>query len=124
MRKWTQITGGLALATAVALALPAQSQDAANQTQDTQALVEEMVEHGEQLFFEGKIGVGCAACHGDDARGLIGQDIRGKSIAEIIAAANSVEDMQNADIDKFTEDEFVAIHHYLAKLATMPAAEN
>ena len=120
MQKWILSLGGLALVSGSLMALPARSQEAGFQTQDTQALVAEMVEHGEQLFFEGKIGVGCAACHGDDAKGLIGQDIRGKSVAEIIGAANSVEDMQNAEIDTFTEDEFVAIHAYPAMLASLP----
>jgi mono/diheme cytochrome c family protein len=120
MQKWMHIGGCLALVCGALIALPAQAQEAGFQTQDTQALLEEMIEHGEALFFEGKIGVGCAACHGDDAKGLIGQDIRGKSIAEIMAASSAVEDMQMAEIDTFTDAEFAAIHEYLAMLASMP----
>lgn len=120
MHKWIHVTGCLALVCGALAAQPALSQEPGKQTQDTQALLEEMIEHGEALFFEGKIGVGCAACHGEDAKGLIGQDIRGKSIAEIMGAANAVEDMQNAEIDTFTDEEFAAIHAYLAMLASLP----
>lgn len=119
MHKWMQITGCLALVCGALAALPARSQEPGKETQDTQALLEEMIEHGEALFFEGKIGVGCAACHGEDAKGLIGQDIRGKSIAEIMGAANAVEDMMNAQINTFTDEEFAAIHAYLSKLASL-----
>ncbi|MBW6507896.1 MAG: hypothetical protein K0B00_14300 [Rhodobacteraceae bacterium] len=81
----------------------------------------EDVEHsglgaGETVFFEGSIGVGCNACHGDDARGLIGTDIRGRTAAEIRAASSAVEDMINAQINDLTDDQLLALQAYLASL--------
>lgn len=64
----------------------------------------------------------CAACHGEDAKGKIGGDIRGKPASAIDAAISSVPLMSGHSILGQTDREDIAV--YLATLAnnTAPAS--
>ena len=106
MNKWTRHSALLVLVAAILAAMPAGAQDATTAN----------LEHGKTLFFEEAGGIGCAACHGEDARGAIGSDIRGRSVKEIKAATNAVADMQAAGLDQLTNEE---IDHVAAYLATL-----
>ena len=106
MNKWTRHSALPFLLAGVLAAMPAGAQDVTAASLD----------HGKRLFFEEAGGIGCAACHGEDAKGYIGSDIRGRSVKEIKAATNAVSDMQGAGLDQLAKEE---IDHVAAYLATL-----
>lgn len=58
----------------------------------------------------------CAACHGDDGRGVDSEpDIRGKSPAQLRRAFGGMDAMPEFD---FTDDEIAALAEYLHVLKT------
>lgn len=69
---------------------------------------------GGEIFLKTAGGVGCAACHGAEARGLVGPDIRGKTACQIVRAVESVDAMK---FIKLSSGEVEAVSRYLADLA-------
>ncbi len=75
----------------------------------------ELIERGRILFMEeAGDGLGCQACHGEDAKGLIGPDIRGKVPVLIRAAMEGVPDMM--DVIDLNDDDIKAVSAYLQTL--------
>lgn len=72
---------------------------------------------GEQVYQKTAGGVGCAACHGADGKGLSGPNVRGKTSAEIGGQFLGNPSMQ---FIKLTQEELEAVGEYLAYLATQP----
>ncbi|MDO8567601.1 MAG: c-type cytochrome [Dehalococcoidales bacterium] len=73
----------------------------------------DLLSKGEDLFQRKASGVGCAGCHGVDAYGAIGPNIRGSSAQEITEALKTVASM---NFIKLTNDEVEAISAYLKYL--------
>jgi len=71
------------------------------------------VAQGEQIFQKTAGGVGCASCHGPEARGLIGPNIRGKTASQISSALGHVDAML---FIKLTSEQIEAVAAYLATL--------
>jgi len=79
------------------------------------------IARGELIFQKTAGGVGCQACHGPDARGNVGPDIRGKSEGEISNALASVEQMQFIMLNTpLSKEDIAAVAAYLKKLADQP----
>ena len=77
---------------------------------------DELIEQGRVIFEETAGGIGCAACHGMDAKGdpTIGSaDIRGANAERIQGALASVDMMS---IIELTDEEIDAVAAYLATL--------
>jgi|GEM_PF-823071 mono/diheme cytochrome c family protein len=68
---------------------------------------------GKKIYEELAGGVGCQACHGLDAAGIIGPDIRGKDPVAIMAAMKAVPDM---GIIELTEAQVDQVAAYLRQL--------
>lgn len=75
-------------------------------------------DQGEILFQETAGRDGCQECHGEDALGLEGPNIRGKTVDNIVEAINSFPEME--DMFGLTPNEIEAIAAYLA---TFPPVE-
>jgi len=69
--------------------------------------------YGQKIYEELAGGVGCQACHGMDAAGVIGPDIRGKDPVAILEAMKSVPDM---GIIELTPEEVDQVAAYLRAL--------
>lgn len=82
----------------------------------TSPAASDQLARGEQIFQRTAGGVGCASCHGPDARGLTGPDIRGRSAEQIRTALNAVEAM--AFISNLVPADFEALAAYLKTLET------
>lgn len=76
-----------------------------------------LIAKGEEVFQRTAGGVGCQACHGRDARGAVGPDIRGATVTRISSALSSVEQMA---FIKLSPEEVQAVSAYLQFLATQP----
>ncbi|MDP2743497.1 MAG: hypothetical protein Q8P00_00325 [Dehalococcoidia bacterium] len=72
-----------------------------------------IVAQGEQIFQKTAGGVGCASCHGIEARGMIGPNIRGKTASQISSALGHVDAMF---FIKLSSDQIEAVAAYLATL--------
>ena len=59
---------------------------------------EDLAAKGEEIFQQTAGGTGCAVCHGKDASGNIGPDIRGKSVADIQDALSFVDAMSSISL--------------------------
>jgi mono/diheme cytochrome c family protein len=70
-------------------------------------------EAGKKIYEELAGGVGCQACHGMDAAGVIGPDIRGKDPVAILDALKTVPDM---GIIELTTEEVDQVAAYLRQL--------
>ncbi len=71
----------------------------------------DVVVRGEQIFLKTAGGVGCASCHGIEARGLVGPDIRGRTASQIASALSSVEPMRFITL---SAEEIEAVAAFLA----------
>jgi mono/diheme cytochrome c family protein len=71
------------------------------------------VAQGKELFETRAGGVGCAGCHGADASGAFGPNIRGATAQQITTALNKVQAMT---FMKLTNDEINALAAYLKTL--------
>ncbi|MBI2906792.1 MAG: c-type cytochrome [Chloroflexi bacterium] len=69
---------------------------------------------GELIYQKTAGGIGCASCHGPDARGKVGPDIRGKTAAQIAAALERSASMKAVQLEPAEID---AVAAYLATLA-------
>lgn len=74
---------------------------------------EDLIAQGELIFQKTAGGIGCQACHGTDATGLIGPDIRGRTFGQIGAALGLVDAMS---FIMLTEDQMKAVAAYLQTL--------
>ncbi len=63
---------------------------------------------GKEVYEKLAGGVGCQACHGMDAAGIIGPDIRGKDPVAILAALQSVPDMGFIELTSEQVDQVAA----------------
>jgi mono/diheme cytochrome c family protein len=68
---------------------------------------------GKVIFEETAGGVGCAACHGMDATGDIGPNIRGQDSVAVLQALSANEDMQFIELSKDEVDQVAAYLRYL-----------
>ena len=68
---------------------------------------------GQKIFEETAGGIGCQACHGMDAAGVIGPDIRGKDPVAILDALGRVPDM---GIIELTPEQVDQVAAYLRQL--------
>lgn len=102
---------GALLATVFALLLAACSSGLPSSPVPSPTLAPpEVIARGEDIFQRTAGGRGCAACHGKDARGQVGPDIRGRSASDIRRALKSVDLMQFISL---TDDEIEAVVAYL-----------
>lgn len=74
---------------------------------------EELIAQGELIFMETAGGVGCQFCHGKDAAGMVGPDIRGATGLMVQGALDRAPDMAFITLEPW---EFYAIEAYLATL--------
>lgn len=68
---------------------------------------------GKVIFEETAGGVGCGACHGSDATGDIGPDIRGRDSVTILGALKTVDDMGFIEL---SQEEIAQVSDYLRHL--------
>ena len=73
----------------------------------------DQVAQGQEIFLKTAGGVGCASCHGVDALGMIGPNIRGRTASQITGALGRVEAMA---FIKLTSEQIEAVAAYLATL--------
>lgn len=85
------------------------------ETTDIMNSQEELIARGQELFQETAGGVGCAMCHGADASGDSGPEIRDMSIDDIQLALKNNEQMSFINL---SPDEIEAVAAYLGYLAT------
>jgi len=79
---------------------------------------EDLFQLGERIFLkEAGEGVGCSACHGSDAKGAIGPNIRGKTPDDIRGALARVDAMSFL---RLNQQKVEAISEYLEWLTTQP----
>ncbi len=83
----------------------------------TDPLNDPLAAQGKIIFEKTAGGVGCQYCHGMDARGKIGPNIRGKSPQAIKQALGTVVQMS---IVHLTDQEIQAVSAYLRYLASQP----
>ena len=75
-------------------------------------------ELGEKIFkVAAGDGIGCSYCHGADARGDIGPNIRGKTPGDVKFALDTVEAMEFLNL---SQKKVEAVSEYLKWLATQP----
>ncbi len=74
---------------------------------------EEQIAQGEIIFTVSAGGIGCQACHGVGAVGLVGPDIRGRIASQVSGALEGVDAMQFIIL---TEAEIEAVAAYLQTL--------
>ena len=75
---------------------------------------------GESIFIDSaykKGGIGCSTCHGPEARGDIGPNIRGKTPGDIASALESIDAMEFLNL---SQKKVEAVSEYLKWLATQP----
>lgn len=75
---------------------------------------DDLVVKGEEIFQVTAGDVGCQLCHGTDATGVIGPDIRGMDATFIKNALRAVADMEFMELN---DDEIEAVAAYLKTLA-------
>ncbi len=75
----------------------------------------DLLKNGEQLYQKTAGNVGCAGCHGADAKGGLGPDVRGKSASEIKSALENVNAMK---FIKLSDDEINSLAAYLQSLGS------
>lgn len=94
----------------------------AQSTATTQSsIAADPVARGEQIFQKTAGGIGCQFCHGTDAKGNIGPDIRGAPVDRITNALASVEAMSFImPSTPLSRDDIQGISAYLATLAQGP----
>lgn len=75
------------------------------------------IARGKEIFDKqaGNLSAGCAFCHGEDGRGRLAPDIRGRTAAEINKALETVPQMQPM---KLSRDDVMAVAAYLRLLQT------
>lgn len=73
--------------------------------------VSDLVAKGEQIFQKTAGGVGCASCHGIEATGMVGPNIRSRTAGQIASALQSVGAMS---FMKLSAEEVEAVAAYLA----------
>lgn len=73
----------------------------------------DLVSKGEELYLRKAAGAGCAVCHGADARGGMGPNVRGISAQKIRDALKTGTIMKSI---KVTDDEIEAVSAYLKSL--------
>lgn len=78
-----------------------------------------LLKRGEILFQVEAGGAGCQMCHGREAKGLIGPNIRGKNALDVADAIQTRELMMTA-IGYLPQDDLEAVATYLAYLADQP----
>lgn len=80
---------------------------------------QDLIARGEEIFQKTAGGVGCAACHGPEAKGEleIGPYIRGKPRETIADALKTVDEMEFLDL---SEEEIDAVVAYLEYMETQP----
>ncbi|MBW7884391.1 MAG: hypothetical protein H3C34_17475, partial [Caldilineaceae bacterium] len=76
-----------------------------------------VVAKGEEVFQVTAGGVGCQICHGPDAKGLIGPNIRGKTADDI---RYQFENNSRMRFIVLADEEIEAVATYLQYLATQP----
>jgi len=78
-------------------------------------------EHGKELFLSD---MGCNICHGEDAKGSVGPDIRQVTIEKVYHALQNFPDMMNWQFnfpELFEEQSLLDIVAYLQTLEKEPA---
>ncbi len=88
-------------------AIPAEAEKETESREDPVAL-------GEELFQKTAGGTGCALCHGKDASGMLGPDIRDKSADDIRDALASVDAMSSISLKN---EEVLAVAAYLGTIS-------
>lgn len=78
-----------------------------------------LLRRGEVIFQVEAGGAGCQMCHGRDAKGLVGPNIRGKNATDIENTLQSVQVMMQA-IGYLPSDDVEAVAAYLNYLAWQP----
>lgn len=86
-------------------------------TPKTPSTQDPLIAKGEEVFQRTAGGVGCQLCHGREARGDVGPDIRGATVTRISSALSSVEQMA---FIKLSPEEVQAVATYLQFLASQP----
>ncbi|MBI4640698.1 MAG: cytochrome c [Candidatus Tectomicrobia bacterium] len=76
-----------------------------------------LIPKGEEVFQKTAGNVGCQYCHGADAKGKVGPNIRGKSAKAITQALGTVLQMGFITL---TEDQIEAVAAYLKYLESQP----
>ena len=71
---------------------------------------------GKIIFEETAGGVGCQSCHGMDATGDVGPDIRGRSSADILAQLQTNEEMAFIELTDEERDQVATYLLYLHDL--------
>jgi len=102
--KPTTAAAGLVLATVLAAAQPGFAQA---------PTLDPVAAAGKVIFEETAGGVGCAACHGMDATGDFGPDIRGQDSVAVLQALKANEDMQFIELSEVEVDQVAAYLRYL-----------
>lgn len=86
-------------------------------TQTPASTKDPFIAKGEEVFQKTAGGVGCQVCHGGDAKGGIGPDIRGATVTRISIALSTVEQMA---FIKLSIEEVQAVAAYLQSLPNQP----
>ncbi|MBI3973791.1 MAG: cytochrome c [Chloroflexi bacterium] len=80
-----------------------------------------LIAAGEKLFQQTAGAVGCQYCHGKDAKGLVGPNVRGKSPAQLKQALGTIPVMSFiTTATPLTEADIQAIAAYLKYLESQP----
>jgi mono/diheme cytochrome c family protein len=74
---------------------------------------------GKEVFEKKAGNVGCQACHGPDAKGVVGPNIRGKSADDIRKALKEV-DLMMQTVKNLSDEDIEAVAAYLEFLTTQP----
>lgn len=95
-----------------ALASPVEGQSAAGPNPPS-----DPVKRGELIFQETAGGFGCQFCHGKDAKGLVGPNIRGKAASAIKNALANIEAMRIITVrTPLLPEDIEAVEKYLGSL--------
>jgi mono/diheme cytochrome c family protein len=100
---------GLVFAGLLTLGLPLTAQEVA---------LDPSTAAGKELFDISAGDVGCASCHGEQAKGDIGPDIRGRDPVAILDALKGVEEMSFIEL---SEEQIAAVADYLRYLHDLVA---
>jgi len=103
----------------VAAATPVTASSGASSTSNDPSTSSDPLVRGRYVFEVKAGGTGCQLCHGMDAKGVVGPNIRGKTPDEIRQALQSVDLMMTA-IKNVDSDDIKAVSAYLQWLATQP----
>ena len=104
----TILSASVLAASMVFVASPALAQESRVNPEMTPQLA-----RGKAIFETEAGGIGCDTCHGPDAAGLVGPDIRGKDSVDIVAALASVPQMSFIRLNR---DDLLAVQEYLRYL--------